>query len=332
MLKIINESNDPAFNLAVEEYFLKKSDLKDDVMILWINKPTIVIGKNQNAFAELNLNYVKENNINVVRRLSGGGAVYHDLGNLNFTIIKTDASLKKNDFSFFTSPLIQCLKELGVDAVFSGRNDVLVDGKKISGNAQYFYKDKVLHHGTLLFNSDLSVLTKALAPRNIKLISKGISSVRSRVGTILGSLPANMTIDDFKKALEKSFKKAYKEELYDYHLIEKDIEYINELADKKYRTWEWTYGKSLSMKLWNEKKFDSGTFSLYMEVKKGIIQAFRLYGDFFEVRPVEELEANFIGISLSITEISKVMDRIDCLTYIKNFSNNELLNLIFEVE
>lgn len=332
MLKIINESNDPAFNLAVEEYFLKKLDLKDDIMILWINKPTIVIGKNQNAFSELNLNYVKENNINVVRRLSGGGAVYHDLGNLNFTIIKTDASLQKNDFYFFTSPLIQCLKELGVDAVFSGRNDVLVDGKKISGNAQYFYKDKVLHHGTLLFNSDLSVLTKALAPRKIKLISKGISSVRSRVGTILDSLPVSMTIDNFKKSLEQSFEKAYGEDLHDYYLTEKDIKYINDLADKKYRTWEWNYREPPDMKLWSEKKFASGTFSLYMEVKNGKIQDFHLYGDYFEIRPVEELERNFLGISLSITEISKVLNTIDCLMYIKNFSNDDLIDLIFESE
>lgn len=330
MIQIINNSNDPAFNLAMEEYFLKQKELKEDILIFWVNKPTIVIGKNQNAFAEINQEYVEKNEIQVVRRLSGGGAVYHDFGNLNFTVIKANATLQQNDFSFFTKPIIQCLIELGLDAKFSGRNDIMIDDRKISGNAQYFYKNRVLHHGTLLYNSDLTVLANALKPSLIKIKSKGISSVRSHVGTISQFMQDPLELNRFVEILGNSFKKSYGQDIESLLLSKQDIYAINELANHKYRTWKWTYGTSPEMNLWNEIYFPFGTMSVYIEVREGIIKDFRICGDFFEGRPIKDLEDKFTEIPFSKNHIEKLFNSFDCSEYIKGSSNIKLMQLIFE--
>ena len=231
--------------MALEEYFLKIKDLKDDVLILWQNEPTIVVGKNQNTYEELNLEYVENNNIKVVRRLSGGGAVYHDLGNLNFTIIKNDGNLYKNDFGFFALPVVACLNKLGVEATINGRNDILIDGKKFSGNAQYFYHNKVLHHGTLLFSSDLSVLTHALKPKEGKLESKGIKSIKSRVTNICEYLSEDVSLNDFQENLIVSMFGENKSVIKNYRLEEDDINSITELRNNKYVLWEWKFDLKL---------------------------------------------------------------------------------------
>lgn len=165
---LVNKSTNPFFNLALEEYLLKNVDIKEDYFILWQNEPTIVIGKHQNTLKEINMNFVKDNNINVVRRNSGGGAVYHDLGNINFTFITKYDEKHLLDFKTFTNPVVYSLGKLNVKAELSGRNDILIDGRKISGNSQHIYKDRFLHHGTLLFNSELENLVKALNVDNDK--------------------------------------------------------------------------------------------------------------------------------------------------------------------
>lgn len=329
MINIINSSTDPYFNLAVEEYFMKHKDINEDVLMLWQNEPTIVVGRNQNTFEELNMEYVAEKHIKVVRRMSGGGAVYHDLGNLNYTIIKNDGQSYKNDFSFFALPVISCLDKLGVSAEFNGRNDILIDGKKFSGNAQYFYKDKVLHHGTLLFSSDLTVLGKALQAKQEKLESKGIKSVKSRVINIGEKMNGNLSIAVFRETLINSFFEKDEESKQNYILTDEDIRAINEIRNSKYSTWNWNYGQSPKMSYHKELRFPAGSISLKMNINDGNISECRIYGDFFEVKPIDELEKQFVNTRFDKSELDALLLGIEIGQYIHLLSNKEFGELLY---
>lgn len=332
MINIINNSKDPYFNLALEEYFLKHHCLNDDILILWQNEPTIVVGKNQNTYEEINADFVEGNNIKVVRRMSGGGAVYHDLGNLNYTVIRNTEELHKNDFSFFALPVISCLKKLGISAIFDGRNDILIDGKKFSGSAQYFYKDKVLHHGTLLFSSDLTVLAQALQVKTEKIESKGIKSIKSRVTNISDYLNETVTLSDFEKALIISMFGEAEGNTQNYTLSDEDVSSITKLRNLKYNTWEWNYGHSPEMSYRKEIKFPAGSVTLTMEVQNGIITYCRLYGDFFEVRPVEKIERLFINKRYNNDDLKAILHNINISDYIYLLKNDEFEQFFKEEE
>ncbi len=222
MLLINNDNTNPYFNFALEEYLLKKTD--QDLFRLWMCDPCISVGKNQNTISEINSDYVRKNSIPIVRRQSGGGAVFHDLGNLNFTFISCNNN-SFSDFKRFTQPIIDLLKTLGINAEFSGRNDLLIDGKKFSGNAQYNYKNKVIHHGTLLFSSQISNLSNALKVKPIKLESKGIKSVKSRVTNISEHLDKPMNISEFRDLVMNYVFSLNSNNSY-FNLTEKDIEKI----------------------------------------------------------------------------------------------------------
>ena len=254
MLLIYNDKTNPYFNLAMEEYLLK--NFNEDMFILWRNEPSIIVGKNQNTISEINLDYVKEHNIPVVRRQSGGGAVFHDLGNINFTFIANNNN-SFSDFKRFTLPIIDLLKTLNINAEFSGRNDLLIDGKKFSGNAQYNYKDKVMHHGTLLFSSQISDMSKALRVKPIKFEDKGIKSVKSRVTNISEHLSTPMDVLEFKNLLMDYLEKTNSDNKY-YHLTDYDINEINKLVSQKYNTWDWNFGNSPKYSLHNELKYSGG--------------------------------------------------------------------------
>lgn len=329
LINVINNNTDPCYNLAFEEYFLKDSNLNDNLLILWRNEPVIVVGRNQNAHEELNLEYVRQNGIKVVRRLSGGGAVYHDLGNLNFTIILKGYYKAKNDFSFFTKPIVSCLNKLGVKAEFNGRNDIIIDGKKFSGNAQYFDKDRILHHGTLLFASNLAVLSKALNVKPNKFESKGVQSVRSRVTNISDYLKYNISILDFKDILLKSIFEDRGEECKNYTPTEEDIVKIKELVDKKYGTWEWNYGSFPKFNYKREMKFDAGNISLNLNLYNSIIKGCYIFGDFFENNPIEELEKAFIGKRYDYDELNGLIMSIDISHYIHGISSSDFFKLLF---
>ena len=240
MLLINNTNTNAYFNLAMEEYFLKNTN--EDIFLLWQNENSIIVGKNQNTLSEINYDYVKENNIKVVRRLSGGGAVFHDLGNINFTFISCNDN-SFSDFKKFTMPIVEALKELNVHAEFSGRNDLLIDGQKFSGNAQYNYKNKVMHHGTLLFSSEINDLSNALKVKPSKFQGKSVKSVKSRVTNISSHLDKEMTVLEFKDYLMDFINKR-DENSHFYELNDKDIESINKLVEEKYSTWEWNFGYS----------------------------------------------------------------------------------------
>jgi len=290
MISIRNECKDPHFNLALEEYVFYNFDPNEDYVILWQNEPSVIIGRNQNTIEEINAKFIKDNNIHVVRRMSGGGAVYHDLGNLNFTfIVNSDQDVASN-FKKFTAPIMAALSKLGVMAEFSGRNDITIDGRKFSGNAQHYSKNRLLHHGTILFDSDLSVVQEALNVKVDKLQSKGVKSVRSRVTNVAPYLKDKITVEEFKDILLKFLldDENYKEK--EYILTPDDLTAVRVLMERKYLTWEWNYGESPAFEIEKSKRFDGGNLSLKFNVKDGYLNELKIYGDFFGKKDASEIE------------------------------------------
>lgn len=327
MIYIKNDDNRPQFNLALEQYVFDNLNQFDEIFLLWINEPAIIVGKNQNTIEEINLDYVKENNIHVVRRLSGGGAVYHDLGNLNYTIISKSKGSSSFNFEAFSKPVIEVLDKLGVKAEFTGRNDITIDGKKFCGNAQYMKRGKVLHHGAILFDTDLTVLSKALKVSKDKIESKGVKSVRSRVTNIIDYLDEKITVEDFKQLLlEHMFKKDSK--IKEYKLTEEDYANVNKLMEERYSTWEWNFGKSPKFNISKSKRFPAGKVETKIYVENGRINELKFYGDFFGGGEISDIEEKFKGIKYKEDEIEKVLNTIDVGYYFSGISKDELMQCI----
>ena len=303
MLLIYNEKTNPYFNLAMEEYFLKNT--KEDLFLLWRNESAIIVGKNQNTLSEINYEYVKEHDIKVVRRQSGGGAVFHDLGNLCFTFIACNNN-HFSDFKRFTMPIVDALKGLGVNAEFSGRNDLLIDGQKFSGNAQYNYKDRVMHHGTLLFSSEINDVSAALKVKPIKFEGKSVKSVKSRVTNISEHLKDTMT--------------------------DEDIANIEKLVEEKYSTWEWNYGNSPKFALSNELKYPGGNVEFNLNVEKGIIKDIKFFGDFFGKEDVSFIEEKLTGVKHSEEGIKEALKDVNINDYFLNATVDVLVDGIMGVK
>ena len=312
----------PYFNLACEE-FLLNSDCDEDIFMLWRNAPSVIIGRNQNAYAELNLDFIKTNDIAVVRRLTGGGAVFHDLGNVNFTFItskKDDAVL---NFELFTRPIIDVLRKLGADAELSGRNDIVIDGHKISGNAQCSHNGKIMHHGTLLFDADISNLVDSLKVDKAKIESKGIKSIRSRVANIKDFIGGDMDVIDFKEYIENSIEAEHR------ILSVEDAEKIHKLADEKYSAWEWNFGQSKQYQYTNKKRFSYGTVEINLNVDAGYITDIRINGDYFGLGDISVLENRLIGLRYDSAEISDKL--YDTENYIAGSTAKDLLDFILNI-
>ncbi|HFU9634489.1 TPA: lipoate--protein ligase [Streptococcus agalactiae] len=243
MKYIVNTSNDPAYNVALEAYAFQKLTDIDEIFILWINEPAIIIGRHQNTIQEINKEFIDKNGIHVVRRLSGGGAVYHDLNNLNYTIISNNTQEGAFDFQTFSKPVIDTLAKLGVKAEFTGRNDLEINGQKFAGNAQAYYKGRMMHHGCLLFDVDMSVLGQALKVSKDKIESKGIKSVRARVTNIVDHLSDKITVQEFSDAILAQMKEEYPE-MDEYVLSDAELSEIQAMRDNQFATWDWTYGKA----------------------------------------------------------------------------------------
>lgn len=298
----------------------------DDYFILWQNDNTIVVGKHQNTIEEINKEFVEKNKINVVRRITGGGAVYHDLGNINYSII-TSAGGEELDFRLLTKPIIEALSKIGISAEFNSRNDITIDGKKFSGNAQFISNGRLLHHGTILFNSDLGKIQEALNVRELKIESKGIKSVKSRVTNIKPYME-DESIDTikFKEILTELIFENNKPEIYELNDVRQSE--VLELMSKKYETWEWNYGQSPEYDIEKEKKFDFALVSLKLKVTDGKIMSLKIYGDFFGNFEIAELENALTGVLIKKEDIEKAISKINIKKYINGMENKDFLNLV----
>ena len=327
MLIIRRHNTDPYFNLATEEYVLK--EIRDDSFMLWRNAPSIIVGKHQNTLAEINLDYVRENNIKVVRRLSGGGAVFHDLGNLNFTFTMQGEGNNLIDFRKYTEPILEVLIKLGIDARFEGRNDLTIDGKKFSGNAMHIWKNKVLSHGTLLFSSHMPDLGAALNADPLKFKDKAVKSVRSRVTNISEHLQAPMDVMEFSTLIENHIMEKYPDAML-YELSEKDHERIRELVESRYGTWEWNFGYSPR---YNFRKvlrtLNSGTLEFNVDVTDGIIRDIRIFGDYFNMCETEEIENALRNVQHAEGKIREALSPFTISDYFNNLTLDEFLEGMF---
>ncbi|MDN4075712.1 lipoate--protein ligase [Fictibacillus terranigra] len=329
MLFIDNRNiTDPRINLAIEEYALKNLDINETYLLFYINEPSIIIGKNQNTVEEINADYVREHGIHVVRRLSGGGAVYHDTGNLNFSFITKDDGNSFHDFKRFTDPVIKALNKLGVHAELSGRNDILVDGKKISGNAMFTTRGRMFSHGTLMFDSEIENVVSALNVKLDKIQSKGIKSIRSRVTNIKEHMNKEMTMEEFKQILLSYLFEEF-EEIPRYELTEADWEQINKISEERYRNWDWNYGNSPKSNVELSNRFAGGSVDVKLQIEKGIIRECKIYGDFFGVGDVSDIEQRLIGTRYDRGELEKALEDADMRHYFGNVTREEFLDLLY---
>jgi lipoate-protein ligase A len=323
MLIIDSPSHNPYFNIASEEYLLGKYP-DQEIFLLYINAPSIIVGKFQNTLAEINLDFVNKNEIKVVRRLTGGGAVYHDLGNLNFSFHSLNTSGEFMDFGKFTQPVLSLLNSLEVPAKLEGRNDLLVDGKKFSGNAKLVRKKKVIHHGTILIDSEMSRLTEALKVNPLKFVDKAIKSVRKRVTNLIEYLPENTTTESFKKLLINQVIKENDNTVI-HVLTEQEIRDIDHLADTKYNTWDWNFGYSPAYNFSKAIKIPAGFIEFHLDVEGGIIEKAKIFGDFFANSPIEELERALVGQKHEIGNIRTLLNELDLSLYFGNASTEEVI-------
>ncbi len=327
MKYIVNKSNDPAYNIALEAYAFRELTSEDEIFILWINEPAIIIGKHQNTIQEINKEYTDEHGIHVVRRLSGGGAVYHDLNNLNYTIISNKSEEGAFDFKTFSQPVIATLADLGVKAEFTGRNDLEIDGKKFCGNAQAYYKGRMMHHGCLLFDVDMSVLGDALKVSKDKIESKGIKSVRARVTNILNELPEKIAVNEFSDKILEKMKETYPD-MTEYVLSEDELVKIQESADTQFGTWDWTYGKAPEYTIERNVRYPAGKINTFANVQQSVIKNIKIYGDFFGIKDVEDIEKILIGTKYEYKDVLEKLKTIDTAQYFSRITVEEIAKAI----
>lgn len=313
---------DPHYNLAVEEYLFSTSS--EEVFLLWQNSPTVVIGKNQNAFAEINKPVLEKNGVKLARRITGGGAVYHDEGNVNYSFITPNAKTEGIDFSSYAEPILKALKTLGVTATLSGRNDIMVGDKKISGNAQHRVGNRVLHHGTLLFSSDLGFLSSVLKVDETKLKSKAVKSTRSRVENISSLIDKSLSVEDFIAYLSSFIIARYKPEI----ISVEDNPQINALYERN-KSIGWLYPDRTIVSDYTKtvkNRFSFGLVSIELSMKNDEINGVKIEGDFFGVQPIEELEDKLKGVK--INDLSSVLSSVKVGDYILGMENLDFINLL----
>ena len=330
MIYYISKTHDTAFNIALEEYCFKKLKDEDEIFLLWINEPSIIVGKYQNTIEEINTEYTREKGIHVIRRISGGGAVYHDLNNLNYTIISNrDKGQEGFNFKEFSKPIIETLAELGVKAEFTGRNDLEIDGQKFCGNAQAYIKDRVMHHGCLLFNVDFSALGDALKVSKDKIESKGVKSVRSRVTNILPHLKTPITVEEFGDKIMEYMKKQYPD-MKEYVFSKEELDYIAKRAEIK-RSWEWNYGESPEFNITRGKRFKNGKIQIFATVENSRIKNIKFYGDFFgKNEDLSEVENLLKDVKYTREDVKEKLETVDIGEYFSKFTVDEVVEVIVE--
>ncbi|MGR3741797.1 lipoate--protein ligase [Companilactobacillus sp. DQM5] len=335
MKYVVMKSRDIRENLATEQFLMNNKDFNEPLVLFYIEGPCIIVGRNQNTLEEINHDYVKEHSIVVTRRLSGGGAVYQDLGNLCFSFVVNSDDKNFGDFKSFTQPIVDVLKEMGAKtAEVSGRNDLLVDGKKFSGNAMYTKNGKTFSHGTLSYDVDLDVLTQALHVNEDKIKSKGIKSIRSRVTNLKPYLLPeyqNLTTEEFRDILiPKLFEKNSIDEIKDneYIVTDDDQKEIDKILEKYYNNWDWVYGKSPKFTVKQRKHFDMGTIDIRLNIENGMIDDVKIYGDFFGSGDVSEITTALKNTKFETKDIQNVLDNFNLDNYFKGIPKEEIIKLM----
>lgn len=326
MLLIQQLSTNPYFNIATEEYLLK--NFAEDIFIIYRNEPSIIVGKHQNTIAEINLEFVKTKGLHVVRRLSGGGTVYHDLGNINYTFIANGSEGNMVDFKKHTQPIVDVLQSLGVEARIGGKNDIRVGDKKISGNAEHVFKNRVLHHGTLLFNSILDELNEAIKINPDTYHDKAVKSIRSHVANISEFLKDNINIEEFTTTILNHIKKQFPNSK-NYEFGAEDINSINQLIATKYSTWEWNFGYSPSYNLNKHIAIGKNFLEIEINVEKGIINQIIFSGDSIIQNRIQEIEQLLIGCPHNTDSISKRLATIKLNDFMEDITREQFLAGLF---
>ncbi|MDR1873650.1 MAG: lipoate--protein ligase [Synergistaceae bacterium] len=323
MYVVENKNTKPQYNLALEEYLCLRAMREGSrFFMLWQNEPSIIVGRFQNTFEEINALFVRERGIRVVRRNSGGGAVYHDLGNINYSFVLTDSE-GDFDFALFTKPIIEALATLGVRAELSGRNDLAIDGKKVSGGAQYRHGGIILHHGTLLYNSDLEVLSRALRVSEEKFRSKAVKSVRSRVGNIISSLPEPLPVSDFLERLRWGIGG-----LTPMTPDEAALQEVEALMRDKYSTWEWNYGASPEFTERKKLRFAWGGVEAFLVVEEGVIRGCSFRGDYFGSGDYEPLLSRLVGRAYTKESVAGALEGLRTQPLFAGSSPEDLIALL----
>lgn len=334
MIFVPNDLRDPRVNLAIETFLLQEMAIDEPILLFYINEPSIIIGRNQNTIEEINKEYVDEKGIHVVRRFSGGGAVYHDEGNLNFSFIMPDDGDSFRDFEKVTKPIIQALHDMGVEgAQLKGRNDLVINDMKFSGNAMYATNGRMFAHGTIMFDSDVNEVVNSLKVRKDKIESKGIKSIRSRVTNIKPFLPKenqDMTTEEFsQEILLKIFGVDSVDDIKTYTLTDDDWKKVKAISEKYYANWDWNYGKSPAFDIERRKRFPIGSIEVRLNVAEGNITDVKIYGDFFGLGEVKDVEDALVGTKYEKNALKEAVDAIDVKKYFGNIETADLFELIY---
>ena len=320
---------DAHLNLALEEHVLRNRMGDDDLLLFYVNAPAIIIGRNQNTIEEINSEVVAERGIRVVRRVSGGGAVYHDLGNLNFSFMTRDVGNRFNRYDRFNGPVVDVLRELGVPAEIGGRNDIIADGRKISGNAQFATPDRMLSHGTLLLDSNLDDVTSALRPKPGKVESKGVKSIRSRVANISEFLSAPIDVNELReRIIERIFGTRDRATLPLLALDESDWNAARELMGRKYGTQAWNYGENPRSNVQRAQRFAGGEVDVRIDVQDGRIAGLRIFGDFMGRHDVDTLENKLTGVLYERGAMLDALDDFDLGDFFSGISRDEVASVL----
>jgi lipoate-protein ligase A len=325
MKLIVNDSKSPYFNLALEEFLLTKSE--GEFFVLWQNEPTLVVGCHQNTAAEVDVPKAVAQGVHIVRRITGGGAVYHDLGNVNFSLIKTGSSAgscAKELYAELSRPVLAALAQLGVAAELSGRNDITVEGKKISGCAQHTRNNRTLLHGALLFNTNLNVLAELLTPHNKKFEGKAIQSVSSRVANVVDFVQHSVEVDEFKRLILANIQNHTR-----YELTPKEVAEVQKLAREKFQTNDWIFGKVMAHTFSKHEKTSAGSVEVRINFAHSSIDSIRFFGDFFSDNDVHTLEKLLQGCPYAPEAIGARLKEVEVGQYIRGLTSEELMGLMF---
>ena len=332
MTIVANASTNPYFNIALDAWLVRSAKPGQEYVMLWQNEPAVILGRFQNTYEEVDVDFAEAHQIAIVRRISGGGAVYQDLGNMNFSLIAETRLHPFNDYEAFTRPVLDTLLEFGVKAELTGRNDITIEGAKFSGNAQFRSGTHVLHHGTILFDEDLEVVPKVLTPPTDKIASKGIKSVRSRVTNVRPHLPPGTTMKDVQERLLHHIGRHNGGIAGTLVIGPDEAAAVDREVQARFGQWDWNFGASPPFNFRNRVRFPKGAVEVRLDASHGRIQSAKIYGDFLADRDIGPVEGALVDIPFSRRSMEEALAQLDVPTYLGGITGDELLEVLSGLE